>query len=133
MTKKIDDHIQWTQLWPLPHMEGNGGLLPRSVEAAALWQFLVCATTAIRKIPNQVTLEGDPDIDVDLNQLADSCRRIFRLKSLDGMFNVRLIQAAKREATRCLLYWPPRLDNFFDSGGRESKLTRSPDDVGFLM
>ncbi|KAK0039439.1 hypothetical protein Bpfe_031116 [Biomphalaria pfeifferi] len=107
------------------------GFLPRTEEAAALWQFLIMAMQALDKVPTQTTLEGEGDLEVDMLQLAHSSRRIYGLKDLEGMFHPRLIDAAKREAKRSRLAWYDKLDAFFESGGKSYRfLSRNPDKVG---
>jgi len=124
--------VQFRQQWPLPHMEnpqGTGGLLPMTKEAAALWNFLQGAMAAIAKIPAQTTLEGAPDANVSLIQIATSVAQVYGVKTED-MFNMGLVHCAKREAARCGLVWFDQLDAWIASGGKAyNDLTRDPDKV----
>jgi hypothetical protein len=102
-----------------------------TTEAAALWQFLICAFQALDRVEKQTTLEGNKDQVVDLMQIAHSVRNMYGLKELDGMFNMRLVQAARSEALNCRLHWNTRIDAFFASGGKSYRIQdRNPDKVG---
>jgi len=132
MTDKGPDlkDISFIRPIPLHHMEPIG-LLPGTDEAAALWQFLVCAMPALKKVESQTTLEGAEDQEVDLMQIAESVRKMYGLKDLYGMFHARLIGAARRECLRSALPWDTRIDAFFETGGKSYRnLTRNPDKVG---
>ena len=122
--------IEFRKPYPLKHIEPVG-FLPKTEEAAALWQFLIMAIQALEKVEAQVTYEGDSDQVVDLMQLATSAMKIFGLDNLEGMFQARLIDCAKREAARSRLYWNPRLDAWFESGGKSYRIMdRDADKVG---
>jgi hypothetical protein len=100
-------------------------------EAAALWQFLICAFQALDRVEKQTTLEGSEDQVADLMQLAESTRKMFHLDNLEGMFQERLIAAARREAFNSQLPWDTRIDAFFASGGSSYRvMDRNPDKVG---
>lgn len=123
------DQIQFHRAYPLHHIQPVG-LLPKTEEAAALWQFLICAFQALDQIESQKTLEGDEDQTVDLMQIAHSCRMIYGLADLNGMFHMNLVDVAKREAGRSRMSWDPRIDAFFESGGKSYRiLDRNPDKV----
>lgn len=125
------DQIEFVKPIPLKHMQGAGGHLPDSMEAAALWQFLLMAHQALHKVERQVTYEGDADQEVDLMQLAESSRKLFELSTLEGMFQTRLIAAAKAEAIRSRLGWDDRIDAWFASGGTSYRIQeRNADKVG---
>lgn len=122
--------IEFRKAYPLPHMQPQG-FLPQTEEAAALWQFLVMANQALEKVEAQVTYEGDSDQVVDVMQLANSARKIYGLDNLEGMFQDRLVETAKREAKRSGLHWNPRLDAWFASGGKSYRIQdRDADKVG---
>lgn len=122
--------VSFRKAYPLQHIEPVG-FLPKTEEAAALWQFLIMATQALEKVESQTTYEGDNDQVVDLMQLANSARKIYGLDNLEGMFQDRLIAAAKREVLRSRLKWDSRLDVWFESGGKSYRiLDRDPDKVG---
>lgn len=122
--------ISFQQPLPLPHMEPLG-LMPNSTEACALWMFLVCAFQALDKVESQVTYEDSQDQVVDIKQIAESIRKMYGLKDLEGMFNVGLLSRARREAIRSGLSWNSRIDAWFESGGRAyNKMDRDPDKVG---
>lgn len=124
------EDLHFMQPLPIKHMEPNG-LLPMTTEAAALWQFLICAFQALDKVPKQTTLEGSEDQVVDLMQLAESVRKMYYLDTLEGMFQERLIQQARREAFNCSLPWNQKIDAWFASGGKAYRIQdRDPDKVG---
>ncbi len=123
-------NIEFRKSYPLHHIQPTG-LLPQTEEAAALWQFLIMANQALDRVPAQTTLEGEADTVVDMMQLANSARKIYGLKDLEGMFNMQLISLARREAIRSALPWNTKLDAFFESGGKSYRiLDRDPDKVG---
>lgn len=125
------DSITFRKVIPVPHCQMGGGLMPDNSESYALWQFLVCAFQALEKVPAQTTLEGTEDQTADLMQIAHSCRKMYELDSLEGMFNPFLIRRAQREAARCNLPWNSKIDSFFTSGGTTLRfLDRDPDKVG---
>lgn len=122
--------IQFRKAYPLHHIEPIG-FLPKTEEAAALWQFLIMAMQALDRVEKQVTLEGRPDTVVNLMNLAHSAKNIYGLTTLEGMFQPRLIAAAKREAVRSRLHWDSRIDAWFESGGKSYNIAdRDPDKVG---
>lgn len=103
------------------------GHMPRIVESAALWQFLIMATQILDKIPQQATLEGNVDRTANLRQIAESVSKMYDVTE-EAMFHAALIDAAKREAARCEMYWNPRLDAWFASGGKSYNIvTREPE------
>jgi hypothetical protein len=115
---------------PLKHMIPHGRL-PNTVEAAALWQFLIGAFQALDRIPKQTTYIGDTDATADLMQIAESSRKMYELPDLEGMFNNELIKEARAECFVCGLPWNPQINAFFDSGGKSYRLVdRDPDKVG---
>lgn len=122
--------ISFRQPLPLPHMQPIGHL-PMTPEAAALWQFLVCAFQALDRVPKQTTLVGNEDQSVDLKAVANSIRMLYQLKDLDRMFNANLIRAAKKEAARSRLPWDSRIDAWFATGGQSYRFVdRDADKVG---
>lgn len=122
--------INFRQPLPLPHMQPIG-LLPNTTESCALWMFLVCAFQALDRVEKQVTYEGDADQQVDIRQIAESIRKMYKLDDLFGMFNPGLIATARREAIRSGMPWNTRIDAWFESGGRSyNKMDRDPDKVG---
>lgn len=133
MTKINDvplEEIHFSRMYPIKHIQPNG-LLPKTEEAAALWQFLLTASIALGSVESQKTYEGDLDQQTDLMAHAEHAKNMFGLKDLDGMFNQRLIDQAKREVARSKLNWDDRLDAFFASGGKSYRhLDRNPDKVG---
>lgn len=130
--RQIDlSKIDFIKPIPIKHTKSGGGLLPDRVEAYALWQFLICAFQAIDKIPTQTTLIGTEDRTADLMQIANSCRKLYELDSLEGMFNAFLVRTAQNEAKRSGLPWNTTIDTFFDSGGKRGAwFDRNPDKVG---
>lgn len=118
---------------PVPHMSPFGHL-PMTTEAAALWQFLVCAFQALDRVEKQATLVGNDDQAVDLMQIAHSIRKLYELPEsggLDKMFSEQLIRSARMEAFRTKLPWDTRIDAFFATGGKSyRKLDRDADKVG---
>jgi hypothetical protein len=122
--------ISFVQPIPIKHMDPMG-LLPNTTEAAALWQFLICAFQALQHVETQTTLEGDEDQQVDLKQIAHSIRKLYLLDTLEGMFADALVACAKREAARSKLNWDTRIDAWFASGGKSyNTLDRDADKVG---
>lgn len=122
------EHIQFTQAWPVKHMHATGGLLPETKEAAALWNFLLCAFQALHHVESQKTLIGNEDQVVSLRQIATSQMKIFGITDMNELFNAALIQAARREAIRCGLFWDTRIDAYFETGGNSySVLDRDAD------
>lgn len=122
--------ISFTQAIPIKHMNPLG-LLPNTTEAAALWQFLICAFQALDRVPKQTTLEGDEDQRADLMQIAHSIRQTYLLTELDGMFNENLIRCARQEAFNSRLPWDSRIDAWFATGGKSYRiLDRDADKVG---
>ena len=106
------------------------GLLPRVQQAPALWQFLVMAHQALAKIPSQATLEGNPDIDVNLRDMAESTAKMYGV-SIEEMFHPGLVTVAKLEANRTHKEWDSRINAWISSGGRAYNfLTRDPDKIG---
>lgn len=121
--------IKFIKPMPLHHLQPLG-LLPNNTEACALWQFLIMAFQALDLVEKQTTLEGAEDQVVDLMQLAHSSRKMFELPDLEGMFNMQLVDMAKREALRSGLSWTSRIDAFFASGGKSYRtMDRDPDKV----
>lgn len=122
--------ISFIQPIPLKHMEPHG-LLPSTSEAAALWMFLTCAMQALDRVEKQTTLEGNEDQQADLMQIAHSVRNIYELTTLEGMFSETLIQRARAEAFRSALFWDPRINAWFSSGGKSfNNMDRDADKVG---
>ena len=94
------------------------GLLPREIKerSSAAWHFARLALTALEKVPEQVTLEGDTDRTVPLLNLARSVATMYGIKEI-GDF-LCLMDFVQAEAVRTGLPWNDRLTAWVASGGR---------------
>lgn len=118
--------IRFTAYIYREHMNPNG-LLPREreVEASAAWHFAKCAHTALDRIPEQVSHEGDVDQTVSLRNLCDSICKLYGVK-IETM--MAFMDFVKAEAFRVGLPWNPRFDAWLASGGRAyNEVTREPE------
>lgn len=56
----------------------NGGRLPNTPEANALWYYFLLASQAMREEQNQIVYEGDPDYKAPLALLFTRCAELYR-------------------------------------------------------
>jgi len=104
------------------------GLLPREKanEASAAWRFASIAMPILHNIPQQATLETDPDITVSIRQVADSICLQYGI-TLDTM--MAFMDFVKAEAITCGLPWDHRFDTWIRTAGNQFAdiVTRDPD------
>lgn len=124
---KKDFRIDFTPAIFRNHIEPEG-LLPAShaLESSAAWYFIKCAHQSLDVLESQVAYEGDSDITVSLRSLANNVRVMYGIATLEEM--MRFIPAVKAEAERVGLFWNPKLDIWYASGGQKlDEVTRDPD------
>ena len=106
----------YTMPWPARHMHPNG-LLPATPAAAALWYFISSAHRMAAEIPEQVTVEGDEDVRVNLNDAIRSTAICYGVTK-EVMMEDELVRRAIAEAERVKRVFDLRVGRFLATGGQ---------------
>ena len=134
-TRTKEHHF--TPALPVKHLNPNG-FMPVTIEACALWQFLLMGHQCVHRVEAQVTYQGDTDQSGDLMNIAFAAVKMFGLAldretaalAYESVFQERLLETAIMEAQVSKLPIDPRVIRFIQSGGHlQRKHERDPDKV----